>query len=127
MNETCLIVLPLPSGLLSPNRPCGSRGSRMARYRVSAHARLLAKNAAIDAQVESGPWGRATVSAVFFHKIERRRDDINHMAMLKPYYDGIVESGLLEDDDSKHLTTLPAKFEIDKKFPRVELTFTRME
>jgi hypothetical protein len=99
----------------------------MARYRVSAHARLLAKNAALEAEIASGTWRKATVAAVFFHKIERRRDDINHMAMLKPYYDGIVESGLLEDDDSKHLTTLPASFEIDKKFPRVELTFTRIE
>jgi hypothetical protein len=47
------------------------------------------------------------------------------MAMLKPAYDGIVDSGLLMDDDSDHLTTMPAKFFIDKKQSRVELRIVR--
>jgi hypothetical protein len=45
--------------------------------------------------------------------------------MLKAAYDGIVEAGLLVDDDSAHLTTLPAAFDIDRDTPRVELTITR--
>lgn len=61
----------------------------------------------------------------FFHKQGRRRDDVNFAAMMKPAYDGVVVAGLLVDDDSKHLTTLPVKFEIDKANPRVELFFER--
>jgi hypothetical protein len=45
--------------------------------------------------------------------------------MLKSAYDGVVDAGLLVDDDSEHLTTLPASFAIDRDCPRVELTFTR--
>jgi len=77
--------------------------------------------------IETGPWEHATVAARFFHKTKRRRDDVNHLAMLKAAYDGIVDSGLLADDDSEHLTTLPAVFGIDREFPRVELEITRQE
>ena len=55
----------------------------------------------------------------------RRRDDVNHLAMLKAAYDGCVEAGLLPDDDREHLRTTGCQFLIDKKSPRVELTFTR--
>ena len=74
-----------------------------------------------------GHWKRATIKAVFFHKTNRRRDDVNHLAMLKPAYDGIIQAGLLPDDDSKHLQTIGAEFHIDKKTPRVELILNRVE
>lgn len=122
-NETATIILPLPPAVLSPNRPPGSMGGRMAKYAATARYRKQAKEAALALGIETGPWRRATVKAVFYHKQARRRDDVNHLAMLKPAYDGVVESGLLDDDDSEHLTTLPAVFRIDKAYPRVELTF----
>ena len=75
--------------------------------------------------VESGPWARATVAAVFFHSQKRKRDDVNHLAMLKPAYDGLVDAGLLAGDDSERLTTLSPTFRIDRKHPRVEITVTR--
>ncbi len=40
--------------------------------------------------------------------------------------EGVVDAGLLVDDDSKHLTTLPAEFHVDKRQSRVVLTFTRI-
>ena len=80
-----------------------------------------------SAGVSHGPWERATAQATFFHKVDRGRDDVNFLAALKPAYDGIVDSGLLEDDSHKHLTTLPAAFKIDKKSPRVELRIERAE
>ena len=70
-------------------------------------------------------WERAEVEARFFHKTERRRDDVNHLAMLKPAYDGIVLAGLLPDDDREHLRTTGATFAVDPAAPRVELHFTR--
>jgi hypothetical protein len=78
-------------------------------------------------QVDSAPWKKATAQATFFHKQDRRRDGSNYNAMMKPHQDGVVDSGLLIDDDSKHLTTLPPLFEIDKHHPRVEMVFVRIE
>ena len=97
----------------------------MKKAAAAKRYRRLAREAAEDARVESGPWESATVQAAFFHTQKRRRDDVNHMAMLKSAYDGVVDAGLLVDDDSEHLTTLPADFSIDREFPRVEMTFER--
>ena len=49
--------------------------------------------------------GQGHVQAAFWHKQTRRRDDVNHLAMLKPAYDGLVEAGLLVDDDPGRTTT----------------------
>ena len=124
-SETVTIVLPLPPSILSPNRPTGSRGGRFARAAASKRYRRLAKEATLAERIESGPWTRATVQATFVHKQKRRRDDVNHLGMLKSAYDGIVEAGLLVDDDSEHLTTLPAVFRVEKA-SRVELKFERV-
>jgi len=98
----------------------------MKRAAATKKYKKLAREATEQQRIESGPWDKATVSAVFFHKQARRRDDVNHLGMLKAAYDGVVEAGLLVDDDSTHLTTLPAEFRIDKALSRVELTFERV-
>ena len=85
-----------------------------------------ARDAAEGQGVESGLWARATVELRFFHAKKNRRDDVNFMAAMKPAYDGLVDAGLLEDDDAKHLTTLGAAFELDKDAPRVELLVRRV-
>ena len=82
-------------------------------------------NAATDCGIESAPWQSVGVRATFYHKVKRRRDDVNHLAMLKPAYDGIVDAGLLVDDDASCLVTLPADFMIDATAPRVELKIER--
>ena len=125
MQESVTIILPLPPAVLSPNRPAGTRGGRFARAAAAKRYRKLARCAAEDTQITTGPWERATVAAAFYHKQNRRRDDVNHLAMLKSAYDGVVDAGLLVDDDAEHLTTLPASFAIDRECPRVELTFIR--
>lgn len=124
--ETVLIVLPLPDRILSPNVTVGSRGSRMEKYRVSKEYRAAAKLAAEELRVESGPWERATVAVRWFHTQKRRRDDVNYLASLKPAYDGLVDAGLLVDDDHEHLTTLPSTFSVSREDPRVELLVTRI-
>ena len=127
MTESVLIALPLPHSCLSPNRPPGSIGGRMRKAAAAKKHRKLAR-LAVEAQgVESGPWSYATIAASFFHKTNRRRDDINSLAMLKAAYDGIVDSGLLEDDDGKHLESKKPSFAVDKKHPRVELLIERVE
>lgn len=124
--ESVTIVMPLPPACLSPNRPCGSRGGRMRRAAAAKRYRRLAREAVEGlGAVPCEPWMYATVQAKFYHETHRRRDDVNHLAMLKPAYDGLVDAGLLFDDDSTHLTTLPATFAVDADCPRVTLTVTR--
>ncbi len=123
MDETLTIVLPLPARILSPNCPVGSLRGRFMRAAASKKYKRLAREA-VAAQQVSG-WTTADVRAVFYHKMRRRRDDVNHLAMLKPAYDGCIEAGLLPDDDREHLRTSGCQFEIDTKNPRVELIFTR--
>lgn len=125
MKETALIVLPLPPPQLSPNRKPGTRGGRMAHARAAREYRELAKRVA-GAWVDGPPWAKAAVRARFFHSTKRRRDDVNFLAALKPAFDGLVDAGLLEDDDAAHLTTLGATFELDKDAPRVELLVERV-
>ena len=125
ISESVTIILPLPPAILSPNRVHGSYGGRMARYAASKRYRRLAKDAALEQQRATAPWDKATVQATFYHGSRRRRDDVNALQMLKSGYDGIVESGLLVDDDHEHLTTLPATFRIDRECPRVELLISR--
>lgn len=125
--ETTTIILPLPPAILSPNQPPGSLGGRMAKAAAAKKYRRLAKEAALGEQIASCPWEFVTLDAHFFHKQKRRRDDVNHLAMLKPAYDGLVDSGLLVDDDSEHLQTRPALFSIDRECSRVELTITKKD
>ena len=52
---------------------------------------------------------------------KRRRDADNHMAMLKPLWDALVEMGVLEDDSHDKLKILTPKWELGKKKVIVEL------
>lgn len=125
MYQTLTIILPLPPRILSPNCPCGSRRGRIQRAVAARRYKSLAYDAAMAQDCPT--WQMATVRALFYHTTQRRRDDVNHLAMLKPAYDGIVQAGLIPDDDRKHLETVGCDFAIDKHCPRVELTFTRKE
>lgn len=124
--EIVKIILPLPPRCLSPNCPPGSRGGRMKKAAAAKRMRQLARSAVECCGIDTGPWKRATIKARFYHKQKRRRDDVNSLAMLKSVYDGVVDAGLLMDDDSEHLTTLPAEFLIDRELSRVELVFERV-
>lgn len=125
-SEQVVIVIPLPPRVLSPNCPVASFRGRMMRAAAAKKQKRLAMEATEDA-ARGVRWKRASVKAVFYHKTVRRRDDVNHLAMLKSAYDGVIQAGLLPDDDRDHLRTEGAEFVVDKDWPRVELTFTREE
>ena len=122
-DESLTIVLPLPPGALNPNGP---HGSWYARARALKRCRQLAR-AAVEAEQIEETWERVEVRTVFFHKVERRRDGANYLTRLKGYFDGIVDAGLVVDDDAKHFEAYPPKFEIDKKCVRVEITVKRIK
>ena len=124
MNESVVIILPLPARILSPNCPAGTRGGRFARAAAAKKYKRAAFFATLDAARDMR-FDKANVLAKFYHTPKRRRDDVNHLAMLKSAYDGVVDAGLLPDDDCEHLRTIGAEFYVDIKNPRVELIFTR--
>ena len=49
------------------------------------------------------------------------------MGALKAAYDGIVDAGLVENDDYAHMERGAPTFFIDRLTPRVVLTVTRSE
>jgi Holliday junction resolvase RusA-like endonuclease len=64
-------------------------------------------------------WKHAATQAIFYFKVNRRRDADNLAAMLKPYWDGLADAGIIKNDSG--FTHMPVIVKIDKKNPRVEL------
>lgn len=122
-SPTVTIILMLPSKELSPNvhSPGLQYRIRHARRQYRADARLVTQ-AAMELAGVSGGWRAATVQAVFHFATNRRRDPDNLLASLKSAFDGIVDGGLMVDDND--LTHLPVRQTRTLTDPRVELLFT---
>lgn len=123
--EEVRIILPIPPKILSPNKPVFSKGGRIGKAVATKRMRRLAQEAVLECNIETTPWEKVSVSAKFFHKNNRRRDGANYNAMLKGAFDGIVDSGLVPDDDHTHWTTQPPEFFVDKDNPRTEIIIKR--
>ena len=59
------------------------------------------------------------VSQTVYYPNNRRHDIDNSVP--KFILDGLVESGMIVDDDCKHITKLTLKCKIDREYPRTEL------
>ena len=130
LNEDCesfKIALPVPVKVLSPNCTVGSMGGRFMKASAVKRHRKLAREAIEDAEIESMPWGHVSVDVQIFYHTRRTRDEDNAMGSLKPYYDGIVDSGLVADDDKANMSRTIPELLFDEKSPRVEITLTRTE
>ena len=88
--------------------------------------RKLAREAIEDAEIETMPWGHVVVEVLIYYETRRRRDDDNAMGSLKSYYDGIVDSGLIADDNIRNMKRNMPELLFDSKSPRVEITLTRL-
>lgn len=127
MDESITIILPLPSGLLSPNHTVGSIGGRFAKAGAIKKYRRLAKEAVEAEQIDTSPWDKVLITSTFFFAQNRVRDSRNALGSLKSAYDGIVDADLIENDDYEHVQEGLPIFEMDRKHPRVELAVTRIE
>ena len=94
---------------------------------ASKRYRRLAREAVEAEEVATAPWKLASVKVAFYYGNTRRHDEDNAMGSLKAAYDGIVDSGLLNDDDHTHMQRQIPEFLIDKLNPRVMLEITRLE
>ncbi len=134
-DESVVIILPLPVKVLHPNHTIATMGGRFMKASATKRYRKLACKAIWEEEINEGYdswnkdslWKKASVKTVFYHKTKRKRDEDNAKGSLKAAFDGVVDSGLIPDDDSEHLTHETPEFRIDKEYPRVMLTFTRME
>lgn len=124
--DTAWISLPLPNSALSPNKPIMTRGGRINKAKQAKKCKEASKAYVMDMDLDT-PWVRVRVWYKFFHKVKRPRDDDNYIAMMKAYRDGIVQAGLVPDDDSTHWVTGGARFDIDREHPRVEILLERLE
>ncbi|MCP4900023.1 MAG: RusA family crossover junction endodeoxyribonuclease [bacterium] len=125
--EVVWIALPLPNKVLQPNETVGSIGGRMMKAAAIRRYRRLACEAVTEALLDSMPWLQCRVEAKFYFKDSRRRDQDNAMGSIKAAYDGIVDAGLVHDDDYERMKRGEPKFSVDKLFPRVELTISRLQ
>ena len=121
MNESITLVLPLPHFCLSPN----ARAHWTVKAGVTKKARRLAREAVEAEDVCTAPWAKVTATEAFFYKTNRNRDERNAVAMLKAYYDGVVDAGLILDDNHNILTHGQPSFYTEKENPRVEITITK--
>lgn len=134
LSNSLMICLHLPVKVLHPNWTVATMGGRFAKAKATKRYRLEACHAVMDELYDNPDtelyvdhqWEKASVKVAWFHSCRRRRDEDNAKGSLKAVFDGVVDAGLLKDDDSLHLTHETPEFNIDKVHPRVELTFTRL-
>lgn len=113
------VVLPLPPRVLSPN--ARSPGNWRKRAKAAKQYRSDAYMMTIAAGGQGLRWSKAIAQATFFWPTKQRRDVRNAEASLKAAYDGIVDAGLIVDDNYEVLTHYPTTFFVDEKRPRVEI------
>lgn len=126
ISEEVTIVLPLPPKILQPNCTIATPGGRFMKAATTKRCRRLARIEVEHELIDSAPWLLVKVWPTFYFKDKRRRDQGNAIASLKAYEDGIIDAGLVPDDDAEHWKLQPPEFLIDKKYPRVMLRIERM-
>ena len=90
----------LPDRNLNPNKRL---------YFLNLHnAKRAAKEVAMGLVLEQGrpaiPYAKAHITITWVAKDKRRRDTDNMFASMKAYIDGLVEAGLLVDDDAMRVS-----------------------
>ena len=106
----------MPPAALSPNSRLHFRRKAkiVKEWRELTH---LTTMVAIQRQRIRGKWERAIWSPIFTWPDRRRRDEDNACSRCKPLLDGIVDAGLIPDDDKYHLERGQVIFEYDHTRP----------
>ncbi len=93
-----------------------------ANYREANHIKQMWKDFVVwrikELGLSNANIGKCRITYVTYFKTNRRHDPDNISP--KFIFDGFVESGLLTDDDLKHVTSLTIEGGIDKENPRME-------
>lgn len=124
--ESVIIILPIPPRILFPNCAVATVRGRFAKAAATKKQRRQARKAIQEERIETMPWREISVRSEFFHDTRRRRDQDNALISLKAAHDGIVDAGLVFDDTLEYMERKLPLFSIDKKYPRVVITITRI-
>lgn len=119
--QEVIVCLPLPPRELSPN-------ARVCRWRRIRRTRQYRRTAGLTALAAAGrrlSWARAVAQATFYWPDRQRRDIRNAEASLKAAYDGIVDAGVIVDDQAEALEHDQTVFQVDPTRPRVEIRIIR--
>ena len=113
------ITLPLPDGTTSGHakghwRSAAAKTKAMREYAWGECFQIKGH--------PSKPYAKAIIHFAFFLASNRRRDTLNLMHGCKTYIDGIVDAGIIADDDWKTLSVGKATVSVDRDNPRVEIT-----
>jgi crossover junction endodeoxyribonuclease RusA len=115
------ITIPIPHRALSPNART-HWATKAAK--VKAARNVAYWFAAVDSSCQPKRWPNAISTVVWYAKTATHPDPDNALAMLKPYFDGMADAGVLAND--RNLAHNPIRFEKDKANPRVQITITRV-
>ena len=116
--RTLLITLPP----VNPKLHSHNKGHWRVKAAAVKSLRTLAHGLVCEQRPGPQPtWPAAVIEYCFYVPDRRRRDEINLCQATKPAIDGIVDTGLIPDDDWTHLHTQMIRVVVDKENPRVEL------
>jgi len=114
----------LPPEESSPNW----RGHWTGRYKAGRVYHDAVYYCCVDAIYRAGqgrrPHSKSRLELTFVFPQQRKRDRDNLIAMFKPGLDAMVQAGLLEDDDSRHLEIGAVRVEVDRE--RAPLTIIEL-
>jgi len=114
-----VIILPLPNRNLHPNSRPGYYALAASKKKARADAAFMCRHEMCKARMLPPPrWEKASITATFYFKVNRRRDRDGAASSIKAYQDGLVDAGLLSDDTGVFNYTVLA---VDKDNPRLEL------
>ena len=111
-----ILKLDMPHRDLSPNRENNVHWSIRAKLKQKGrYASMIATKIYFHKLLTSNlfePYRKATIKTVFYCKTKRTRDARNFASACKATDDGIVDAGLLSNDDQ--ITWMPVEFIVDK-------------
>lgn len=102
-----------------------TRKERGNKFQGAAMKRRETERAAWSAIAAHVPHFAKPVSvAIEWHEPNRRRD-LDNVAFAKKFIlDGLVQAGVLANDDPSHVVALSDTFHVDREHPRIVVTIT---
>lgn len=112
--------VPRPPMTANDQRRATWRTMRAAKHEAGQLVWTLAKKAKV-------PRLRQARVDVVWHAPTRTRRDADALGpFLKATLDGLVQAGVLGDDDYRHVPRVGLGVEIDRQHPRIEITITEI-
>ena len=118
--ETAAYVVTLPAGMKLLN--ANDRVHWRTRARITKALREAAEKSALDAHIP--PQEQIRIQAVLHPHDKRRRDPHNWYPSYKAAIDGLVDAGVIPDDDDRHLTSIEVVLGTPVRHTQISLHIT---